>query len=216
MVSQIEPTPSCTSATRVLNREQIASLILKGHVLVLHRRTVYRLNRWLTSHPGGALAILHFVGRDATDELEAYHPMDTIVRMKAFAVATIAESDWSDETGWKPLTPPVQLGWPVDPELYQSVEGLDASLRRSDEPTDLPKAFLPLSRSALEPPLPPPSIDPQRQHRLSLEYRKLHDEVIAAGLYEPKPIWLYRWELVRYSLLFIAFAWRFATATQTC
>lgn len=30
---------------------------------------VLQLNAWLDKHPGGRLAVLHMVGRDATDEI---------------------------------------------------------------------------------------------------------------------------------------------------
>ena len=50
-------------------REQVAERILAGENLVVLRNKIIRVPpSWLDAHPGGALAILHFVGRDATDE----------------------------------------------------------------------------------------------------------------------------------------------------
>ena len=123
---------------RLLRRNEIAHLICLGHVLVLHRRTVYRLNPWLATHPGGALAILHFVGRDATDELEAYHPVTVINRMRAFAVGEVDDRDWSDVTGWRPLVPPVQLGWPDKSTAYAGVPSLAHSLAQLDAASSAP------------------------------------------------------------------------------
>lgn len=102
-----------------ITRTQLAKRIAKGETLVLRGRTVYKLDNWLKSHPGGELAILHFVGRDASDEMEVYHSPETLDRMKVFAVATLAEEDWLGDvrksdgrrTGYKPLLPPVQLGY---------------------------------------------------------------------------------------------------------
>lgn len=56
---------------RSLTRKQMAFLITQGHLLTIHRQFIYRLNSWLGTHPGGDLPVLHFVGRDATDEIEA-------------------------------------------------------------------------------------------------------------------------------------------------
>jgi hypothetical protein len=201
---------------RTLRREQLAQLVCQGHVLVLHRRTVYRLNAWLALHPGGALAILHFVGRDATDELEAYHPAATIKRMRAFAIGEVDERDWSDDIGWKPLVPPVQLGWPERAEAYAGVPSISHALDQL-KTTPSHSLHLPLlSPVALEPAPPPEAIAPARQHSLSLAYRQLHDDIIAAKLYEPMPVWRYRFELVRYTLIFLAFAVTFARATRPC
>jgi hypothetical protein len=98
------------STKATLSRDEVRHLISLGHVLVLHRRSVYRLNNWLSRHPGGHLAILHFVGRDASNEIEAYHCKDTIERvMRHYIIAQVKSEDFSDEVGWKPLTPLVQL-----------------------------------------------------------------------------------------------------------
>lgn len=94
---------------KTLTRAQLAERIANGETLVLHRRKIYKLDRWLSSHPGGELAILHFVGRDATDEIEAYHSDDTLSRlMSRFVVGYLDQADWHD---YRPLVPPVQLGY---------------------------------------------------------------------------------------------------------
>ncbi|TKY85930.1 hypothetical protein EX895_004755 [Sporisorium graminicola] len=94
---------------KTLTRVQLAQRIAQGETLVLHRRKIYKLDRWLARHPGGELAILHFVGRDATDEIEAYHSDDTISRlMSRFVIGHLDEADWHH---YRPLVPPVQLGY---------------------------------------------------------------------------------------------------------
>lgn len=51
-------------------REQVAARILAGDTLfVLHGELVRVPPSWLAAHPGGRLSILHYVGRDATDEV---------------------------------------------------------------------------------------------------------------------------------------------------
>lgn len=94
---------------RTFTRSQLAQRIAQGETLVLHRRKIYKLDRWLARHPGGELAILHFVGRDASDEIEAYHSHDTIARlMSRFVIGYLDEADWDN---YRPLVPPLQLGY---------------------------------------------------------------------------------------------------------
>ncbi|GAA93710.1 uncharacterized protein L969DRAFT_223533 [Mixia osmundae IAM 14324] len=202
-----------TGELQTLSRDQIAFLIAQGHVLVLHRQLVYRLNAWLARHPGGPLAILHFVGRDACDEIEAYHPEPTLRRMRHFVVGKVDASEYTDELGWKPLVPPVQsLAWSGKADAYQSTPTFAASLaqyerRGAGDSTPVPPQ--------LEPEAPRSSISPEREHKISLAYRALHDQVIAAGLYDPKPLKNYRWELLRYGALFASFVYFYTTATAT-
>lgn len=45
-------------------------LIANGQTIVIFEENILRLDSWLGKHPGGRLAILHMVGRDATDEIK--------------------------------------------------------------------------------------------------------------------------------------------------
>ncbi|PHH89730.1 hypothetical protein CDD83_5402 [Cordyceps sp. RAO-2017] len=56
---------------KVLSQRAVEALIADGHVVVIFQDYVLRLDSWLRKHPGGELAILHMVGRDATDEMTA-------------------------------------------------------------------------------------------------------------------------------------------------
>ncbi len=44
-------------------------MIADGHTIVVFEGRVLQLDAWLEKHPGGRLAIMHMVGRDATDEI---------------------------------------------------------------------------------------------------------------------------------------------------
>src|SRR5262245_50660837 len=89
-------------------RDQVAARILAGDSLVVFDSKLLRIPpSWLAAHPGGALAILHFVGRDATDEILAYHSEDTLRRLRAYAVGNVE----CGPHGWEPLIPPVMSGW---------------------------------------------------------------------------------------------------------
>ena len=54
---------------QVLSRRTIEALIAAGHTILITEGGVLQLDGWLDKHPGGRLAVLHMVGRDATDEI---------------------------------------------------------------------------------------------------------------------------------------------------
>ena len=56
----------------VLTRSQIEGLIADGRTVIIVDGKVLKLDAWLKFHPGGDKAIMHMVGRDATDEVNAY------------------------------------------------------------------------------------------------------------------------------------------------
>lgn len=57
------------SRDQIISPETVDSMIANGDTIVIFKDYVLRLNSWLERHPGGRLAILHMVGRDATDEI---------------------------------------------------------------------------------------------------------------------------------------------------
>ncbi|KAG0660129.1 hypothetical protein C6P46_004759 [Rhodotorula mucilaginosa] len=108
--------PAQFDALPTLSRREVACRITRGELLVLHPPLVYRVPRaWLDLHPGGPHAILHYVGRDASCEIEAYHTARTVQeRMARWVVAKVDVDDSDLGEGWRDMTPPIQLGkWPV-------------------------------------------------------------------------------------------------------
>lgn len=63
----------------LLSRRQIEGLIADGRKIIIVDQKVLKVDPWLIYHPGGDKAILHMVGRDATDELNAYVPISFTV-----------------------------------------------------------------------------------------------------------------------------------------
>ncbi|KAK8919591.1 Delta 8-(E)-sphingolipid desaturase [Metarhizium anisopliae] len=59
------------SRDQILSPEAVDAMIADGDTIVIFEEYVLRLNSWLDRHPGGRLAILHMIGRDATDEITA-------------------------------------------------------------------------------------------------------------------------------------------------
>lgn len=146
--------------------------------------------------------------------------------MKHYIVARVAADDYPSTVGWKPLVPPLHLGWPGAASAYEKVPNVDATLARmaihkqkgfptvgSPEGTSLPF----LGVEALEPAPPPPEICPMEQQRLSQSFRKLRHEMLQEpGLFELNIFALYWPHMLRCSVLFGAFALLYAYATTRC
>jgi delta8-fatty-acid desaturase len=56
---------------RILSPQEVEDLIAEGHAIVILNDKVLKLDSWLRYHPGGDKTILHMVGKDATDEINA-------------------------------------------------------------------------------------------------------------------------------------------------
>jgi delta8-fatty-acid desaturase len=87
----------------VLSRREIESLIAVGHSVIILNGTVLKLDPWINFHPGGKKVIQHVVGKDATDEVDRMHSLETRLGMSRFQIGRI-------EGGWKNFMPPVQGG----------------------------------------------------------------------------------------------------------
>jgi cytochrome b involved in lipid metabolism len=81
--------------TRIIPRSELASRIINGETLVIYNDLVLDLTRWADKHPGGKLAVLHFVGRDATDEMDAYHSKKDLRRVGGFVVGRVDDREVS-------------------------------------------------------------------------------------------------------------------------
>jgi delta8-fatty-acid desaturase len=63
------PTKTASQMEAVLSRREVEGLIADGKSIVILDQRALRVDAWLKHHPGGAKAIMHMVGRDATDEV---------------------------------------------------------------------------------------------------------------------------------------------------
>jgi delta8-fatty-acid desaturase len=54
---------------RIISPSEVQTLVAAGQLLVVHEGNLLKLDGWIDKHPGGRLAIMHMVGRDATDEI---------------------------------------------------------------------------------------------------------------------------------------------------
>jgi len=57
---------------KIYSRDDIEALIAEGRHIFIHNGRVLKADAWLQYHPGGDKAIKHMIGRDATDEVNAY------------------------------------------------------------------------------------------------------------------------------------------------
>ena len=55
----------------ILSRRKIEGLIANGGTVIILDGRVLKADSFLKYHPGGEKAIMHMVGRDATDEINA-------------------------------------------------------------------------------------------------------------------------------------------------
>ena len=68
------PRPDRTSLSHreaILSRRAVEGLIAGGQTIIIVDTKVLKVDVWLRFHPGGDKAIMHMVGRDATDEVNA-------------------------------------------------------------------------------------------------------------------------------------------------
>ncbi|KAG5983891.1 hypothetical protein E4U55_006876 [Claviceps digitariae] len=107
--AQMQATRSCP----VMTRNEVKMLIASGCKIVIFRQFVLKVDPWLPFHPGGDKALLHMVGKDATDEIQALHSQDAQAQMIRYRIGTI-NGIWSN------LTPPIQGG-----EYHQFSVGSD-------------------------------------------------------------------------------------------
>ncbi|KAI0815056.1 fatty acid desaturase-domain-containing protein [Irpex lacteus] len=200
---------------QVWTREQVAARILAGETLVVLGDKLIRIpDSWLNAHPGGSLSILHFVGRDASNEVEAFHSEETQRRMRGFQIGTVQ----TGKDGWEPFVPPVMSGWVrrvgSDGKGYWHSEAA-AARSKVDTPASPASQILLVGTDNASPQKGPtletlksgPSnLTPQLFTRHSTAYKELHKRVKEAGLYRTRYITGYGPEVLRYTLFAVVSA----------
>lgn len=88
---------------RIVSRDEIEASIAAGNKIVIVDGKVLKTDAWLPYHPGGDKAILHMVGRDATNEVKAFHSTATQQLMLRYQMGKI-------EGQWRDFVPPIQGG----------------------------------------------------------------------------------------------------------
>lgn len=195
---------------KFLTPRDIEDLISRGQAILIYDKYVLKLDKWIKYHPGGDKAIHHLIGRDATDEMNAYHSDET---KKIFTRYKIGMIDYE----WENMLPPIQGGkfrklneneiqnknshnnneklcGEVDaviiPKIPQDIillEGMneyypiDSTNPIRDPRTVIDNYDNDLVGKDLHD-LPP--MDYQTQRNLSIKYNELHKNIIDAKLYD--------------------------------
>lgn len=63
----------------IFTRRQVEGLIADGKTIIVVDGGVLKVDPFLKYHPGGDKAIMHMVGRDATDEVNAWVLLDHLL-----------------------------------------------------------------------------------------------------------------------------------------
>jgi len=105
----------------LMSRDEVEGMIAAGRKLIIIGQHVLKVDAWLPYHPAGDLAILHMVGRDATDETTVLHSQAAIDQMQRYRIGRI-------EGRWKNFVPPIQGGkFRTKDEIEQSADDTDSS-----------------------------------------------------------------------------------------
>ncbi|KAJ7487535.1 delta 8-sphingoloid desaturase protein [Mycena galericulata] len=197
---------SALTTDALVSRETVAAAILQGTNYVVYHNSLLRIpSKWLEQHPGGALSILHFIGRDATDEIDSYHPDHVLDLVRRYKVGTV-------ELPWCPLVPPVMSGWvrtSSDAWMNEASPVRNGGIQILLVPSR-PDADTAPTRDALEP--APSTLSAEDQARHSAAYKVLHKRVRDAGLYDTRYLAGYGPEILRYTLLAGLSAYAYAHA----
>ncbi|BGP03035.1 hypothetical protein NBRC10513v2_006760 [Rhodotorula toruloides] len=190
------PLPSNFSTLSTLSRPEIASRITRGELLVLHPPLVYRIPQsWLRLHPGGQHSILHYVGRDASCEIEGYHSGRTVSeRMGRWVVGRVEVDESEGGEGWRDMVPPVQLGmWLVPlPTITVTSPPASPAKPRSTSSSKTASETRALTTEMVDPPLSKEDyaklpLTAAYQAHLRRSHRKLHQRIHSLGLTSPPP-----------------------------
>jgi cytochrome b involved in lipid metabolism len=86
------------SREALVSRREIEHLISEGRSIIIVDGKVLKVDAWLKYHPGGDKAIKHMIGRDATDEVNAYVNMaDYMFNRLRVEQATFTRGSKTDE-----------------------------------------------------------------------------------------------------------------------
>jgi len=193
------------------SRDEVALRILAGDTLIIYHGHLLSIpQKWLDAHPGGSLALLHFVGRDASAEIEANHLDHTLNLIPRYSIGRVELSDGI----WEPFLPPIATGWvrKVSPAgklewFKEATEVFSNNDSQFYPPSSVllvphePRAKQPVAPTLTSLKPQPSTLSPKEQARQSQAWRELHKRITAAGLYKTRYIAGYGPELVRYTVL---------------
>lgn len=189
---------------RVYSPREVEALIAQKHIVVIYRNWLLKLDKWIKYHPGGDKAIYHLIGKDGTDEMNAYHSDETVATFKRYKIGEVdlpwtnmlppiqgghfrllneedAQADLAGETVVK-ITPVIPAGVILTKEKkkYYEISEKDPNVIRDPKLLidDYDNERVAKDLEVL------PSLDYETQHSISARYNELHQKIKDAGLYE--------------------------------
>ncbi|KAK9472624.1 fatty acid desaturase-domain-containing protein [Dipodascopsis tothii] len=153
----------------VLSRAAIEQLIHDEHIIVIVDNAVLRLDSWIERHPGGDKVLRHVIGRDATDEFNAYHSEESHRMMRAFQIGRV-------EGIWENFVPPLHGGkFRCKAELDEAVALSGSSASEASESDDEAGERFDLHKLIASPNKPLPRVRPADSKRPRTEEDVISD-----------------------------------------
>ncbi|KAF4954040.1 hypothetical protein FSARC_12253 [Fusarium sarcochroum] len=108
---------------KLMTRDEIEALIAEGmHITIFHNQVI-KMDAWMPYHPGGDKAMLHMVGKDASDEIDALHCFETRQKVLRYRIGQV-------EGTWVNLLPPIQGG------VFRTREQIEQANSEGESPKD--------------------------------------------------------------------------------
>lgn len=209
-------------------------MIADGRKIIIIGDQVLKVDAWVAYHPGGDISILHFVGRDAKDEITAFHSEEAQAHMQRYVIGRV-------DGRWENFLPPIQGGvfraLASDNEAEADLDDTGSSGQSTASSLNFDSEetrYKVRQRSAgsVTPVSQPPSSEPgaahfksaeastahaissdfsnyphldqMSQHEVIAKYRQLDEKLRFEGLYRCR-FSSYAVEFIRYSTLFALF-----------
>ncbi|KAJ1975879.1 hypothetical protein H4R35_002948 [Dimargaris xerosporica] len=178
----------------IITHEDFQERVQAGQAVILFDQKVYRLDSFMNRHPGGPLIIWHMIGRDATAEIRAMHPVWVLTKkLPPFCIGNYVGSP-PDEgvAGLEPSDGGVQCRIPKLPNhLLPSHDSLPDF---RDETTQTVNRQI-AARDQVDPEALPIDYD-----AVARDFCALEQQLCELGL-NKTPFYRYGQEAVRYALL---------------
>ncbi|KAF5693053.1 delta-5 delta-6 fatty acid desaturase [Fusarium globosum] len=195
---------------KILTAAAVERMIAAGQTIVVFEDSVLKLDGWMDRHPGGRLAVLHMVGRDATDEMKA----GGIFRLDAQEIdisdsSTSSDTDDNDNTSFDDAVSSASSELSVV-DVKDQGEGLrQRAVKTAADDSRKRTATLRVANAGVAREIQNdletyPSLDTRVQDEIARKYQLLHQRIHDEGLYQC-PYVEYGKEMMRYTTLFTLF-----------
>ncbi|KAI9025074.1 fatty acid desaturase-domain-containing protein [Phycomyces nitens] len=186
---------------KYITAQELQDGIKQGDALFIYEAKVYKVNRFMASHPGGDLAIRHSIGRDVTDEIRSLHPPAVYERMihHFYVGEYVPDIKATNQAAKAPITKETMMtSW----EGGISVQAFDDEIQQlhDQHAKDLSKD----------------QIDQNNLDMLTIRkhFRQLEQEIKDRGLFECNR-WRYGKEVCRYLLFLYISLWFTLAGSET-